>query len=130
MDPISKLAQSLALLRRQQAAKGAPAPAGGDKAAAQARPARSSRAPASRGDLRERVIAGLAALAETDQASRERQVAVFVEQVLLYEWGPGFRESAQFRQTVKRIARAMDSEPQVRVELEVLLRELVAESRR
>lgn len=128
MDPISKLAQSLALMRRQPAAKSAPA--GGEKMAAQAQATRSSRAPAPRGDLRERVVAGLAALAETDRASHDRQVTVFVEQVLLYEWGPGFRESAQFRQSVKRVAGAMNSEPQLRGELETLLRELVAESAR
>lgn len=130
MDPISKLAQSLALIRRQPAAKSAAPAATPDKTAARAPGARGSRSSQARGDLRERIVASLAAMAETDRASNERQVSVFVEQVLMHEWGQAFRESAQLRQTVKRVARAMLSEPQVRGELESLLRELVAESRK
>lgn len=130
MDPISKLARSLALVRRQPGTQGAAATPGGDKTAAGAQAARASRAPsAPTGDLRGRVAAGLAALSETDRGSQDRQVAVFVEQVLLHEWGASFRESPQFRQTVKRVAKAMKGDPQVRAELEALLQELGAEGR-
>jgi osmotically-inducible protein OsmY len=125
LDPISKLARSLALVRRQPGTQGAAAAPGGDKAAGGAPAARTSRGAAPpRGDLRERVAAGLAALSDIERASHDRQVAVFVEQVLLHEWGATFRESPQFRQTAKRVAKAMKGDPQVKAELEAVLREL------
>jgi osmotically-inducible protein OsmY len=131
LDPISKLARSLALVRRQPGTQGAATTPGGDKAATGAQAARPSRAAsAPTGDLRQRVAAGLAALSEADRASHDRPVAVFVEQVLLHEWGASFRESAQYRQTARRVAKAMKGDPQVRAELESLLNELVAEGRK
>ncbi len=131
MDPLSKLAQSLALTRRQPGAKGAAADTfPEEKAPARAHAARSTQGNSGRGDLRERIVSSLAALSEAELASGERPVAVFVEQVLVHEWGPGFRESARFRQTVKRVVRTMRNAPQVRSELDALLQDLRPERRK
>lgn len=129
MDSISKLAQSLALTRRQASPKAPTTPVSGEKSAAPAQAPKGRRGPDAGTSLRERVVSGLAALSEADMASHDRQVTVFVEQILLHEWGASFRESTQFRQTVKRVARAMKNEPLVRAELDALLHELALESR-
>lgn len=130
MDSLSKLAQSLALIRAQAGRKGTAASAPlGEKAPVRAQAVRSTRGNNGRGDLRERIVSSLAALSEAELASGERPVMVFVEQVLLHEWGPGFRESARFRQTVKRVARTMRNAPPVRSELDALLQDLRPKSR-
>lgn len=128
MDPISRLAQSLALLRRPASVRPAPPPGTGSSKAAPA-PSSRARGSGSATGLRERIVSRLAALSDADLASQERQALVFVEQVLTQEWGTTFRESPQARQMVKRVARAMRNDPRIRAELEATLQELAAESR-
>lgn len=124
MDPVSKLARALAVIRRQAAAsppngqsKADAAPPGAQPAPARAQP----RPP----ELRALIALRLAAVPATDPDVRTTRARVFVEQVLVHELGVAFRDSPQFRQTVKRVQRAMDGDPAMKAELDALLDSLV-----
>lgn len=124
MDPVSKLARALAVIRRQA---GASAPAGQPKAdtAAPAAQHPQARAQPRPPELRTLIAQRLAAVPATDPDVRATRARVFVEQVLIHELGATFRDSPQFKQTVKRVQRAMDSDPAVKAELDALLASLV-----
>ncbi len=76
-------------------------------------------------ELRALIAQRLAAVPATDPDVRTTRARVFVEQVLVHELGAAFRDSPQFKQTVKRVQRAMDSDPAMKAELDALLDSLM-----
>lgn len=121
MDPIDSVSRAMQLLRLRLAAgkprDSAPRVAG----AAGAASAAGGLAP---GPLRATIAARLRALQPKDEGFQERAVEVFVEGVLLSEFGAEMTNDAQFRQLIHGVARAMRAEPQTAVELDQLIQTL------
>lgn len=118
MDPIDSVSRAMQLLRLRLAGGktgvNAPRAAGAASAAGGLAP----------GPLRSTIAARLRALQPEDEAFQERAVEVFVEGVLLSEFGAGMTNDAQFRQLIHGVACAMRAEPQTAAELDQLIQAL------
>jgi hypothetical protein len=117
----------LAVIRRQAASSPPSGHAKADAASQGAQPT-AARAQPRPLELRALIAQRLAAVPATDPDARTTRARVFVEQVLVHELGPAFRDSPQFKQTVKRVQRAMDGDPAMKAELDALLDSLVISS--
>lgn len=118
MDPIDSVSRAMQLLRQRLAAG---KPSTNATAAGSAASANAGLAP---GPLRTTIAARLRALRPKDEGFQERAVEVFVEGVLLSEFGAEMTNDAQFRQLILGVARAMRAEPQTAAELDQLIQTL------
>ncbi|HWI10821.1 MAG TPA: hypothetical protein VNU48_05780 [Burkholderiaceae bacterium] len=123
MDPVSKLTKTLAAFRR---ITGSPAPAGG-KVKSQAGQAASGRTPASTvGELHAEIARRLGMVSPLDPNRRDAAVKVFLEQVLLHEFGPQLLTSQRFSDMVRSVQQTMDADPAVKAQLDDLIGEVSA----
>lgn len=116
MDPVGKLSRALALMRR---AVGTRQPA--------ARPAGAgARGPATAGHqgVEQAVVRRLREIPRDDPERRTLAARVFLEQVLLEEFGQELKNSPRFQEMVGEVQRVMDGDPQLQAELQALLDEL------
>lgn len=118
MDPIDSVSRAMQLLRQRLAAG---KPGASPPRAAGAASAVVGLAP---GPLRTTIAARLRALQPQDERFHERAVDVFVEGVLLSEFGAEMTNDVQFRQLILGVARAMRAEPQTAAELDQLIQTL------
>src|SRR5688572_30046267 len=118
MDPISKLARALSVLRRSGTS--APRPGG-------AAPRRASTGPAA-GDaeLRSEIARRLRALNPDDPQHRRVAVRVFLEHVLQREFGSRALDARLLQSAVRNVQQLMESNPGVKAELDALIDELAA----
>lgn len=123
MTPIDGVARAMRLLRRrlgatpQSPASGRSAPDAPDAADGQA-------ADGADRPLEGAVAARLRQLDATDPGFAEQATEVFVETVLLAEFGAQMTNDAQFRGVIRSVAREMRSQADTAAELDRLLRSL------
>lgn len=121
MDPVSKLGRALAVIRRAASGK---QPNG----AAQRQSAPRSDGPppqaSTDAQLRAEIARRLRAVAPNDPNRRDTSVRVFLEQVLLREFGAQALGSPRFQNAVRDVQQVMDADPGVRAELDSLIEEL------
>lgn len=118
MDPIDRVSRALELLRRRLANPRLQEPSGaaaGGAAADATAPAKSARLG---------VAGRLAALNADDPQYLDRATEVFVESVLLSEFGDQLTNDPQFRQLIRAVAREMRTEPATAMKLEQLFRSM------
>lgn len=115
MDPIDSISRVMQLLRRRLPAPGRPAPAAG-----------SAPGPAATGqqDIRDGIAARLSTLDPKTPGYAERATELFVESVLLAEFGEPLTNDPQFRQVILGVAREMRAEPETARDLERLFETL------
>lgn len=113
MDPIDGVSRALQLMRLRLADEKRPSPRGATSAATTGPQER-------REDVRGAIAARLGACDRDDPAYIERATEVFVEAVLLEEFGEGMSNDVQFRQVILGVAREMRSQPETVRQLEQL----------
>jgi hypothetical protein len=124
MDPISKLAKTIGVVRRS-AAESRTLGTGRKPEGNPAQSSATGRTPTQR--LRADVARRLRSIgSSTDQ--RSEAARVIIEQVLLNEFGPQALTSERFAHTVSSVRRVMESDPGVKAELDSLIGELTADS--
>lgn len=119
MDALSKLSRALAIIRRtgqplHRKAAGAPASA------------TEAQRDASELNFRAQVAARLRTLERRDPNFRNASTRVFLEQVLLREFGEGVLGSREFQQTLQEVQRVMEANEAMRAELEALVEQLAS----
>jgi hypothetical protein len=119
MDPISRLSKALAVIRRAASARqpGAGAPRPGAPAGPGARAG-------SDAELRVQIARRLRAIDPGDPHRRDVAVRVFLEQVLLHEFGPDAPSMPWFRDAVREVQQVMDADPRVKAELDAAILQL------
>lgn len=122
MDPISKFARTLAVLRKNSPSRKATgSPAQPDHAAIGAgQPPPEATAQRLRADIAKR----LRAIDRDDPNRQHAAVRVFIERVLLHELGSELQRSPKFHGIVDDVQRAMQSDEGVKAELQELITEL------
>jgi hypothetical protein len=120
MDPVGKLSRALALMRR---AVGTGRQASGASAG---RPD-AGLATAGQQDVAHAVVRRLREIPPDDPEWRTLALRVFLEQVLLEEFGPGLKNSPRFQEMVGEVQRMMDGDPGLHAELDVLIETLTAQ---
>lgn len=121
MDPISRLNRVMALMRSRQS--GRPQQAG-QAGAAKAQAAAPRGAAANPESVREHIAACMQGIDLATPAGQEQGVKVFLEAVLLKEWGRGMLNSPRFKTLLAEVQGVLESDPDVRAELMALLKEL------
>jgi hypothetical protein len=120
MDPIDRVSRALELLRRRLAN-----PRLQDLPGTSAGGASGDASSLTKGG-RPGVAERLAALNADDPQYLDRATEVFVESVLLSEFGEQFTNEPRFRQLIRGVAREMRTEPATAVQLEQLFRSMRA----
>lgn len=126
MDPISKLGRALAVIRRAASAR---QPSGGAQRHLAARSDGPPSHTATDAELRAQIVRRLSAVNPNDPNQRDASVRVFLEQVLLREFGPQVLSSQRFQNAVRDVQQVMDADPGVRAELDSLIEELASAGR-
>lgn len=117
MDPIDSISRVMQLLRRRLPVPGRSTAAGTQGSA----PGTAAAAPQ---DVRDGVAARLSALDPQTPGYAERATELFVESVLLAEFGEPLTNDPQFRQVILGVAREMRAEPETARDLERLFETL------
>lgn len=120
MDPVGKLSRALALMRRAVGTGRQPARSADGKPDA-------GLATAGQRDVAQAVVRRLHEIPLDDPERRTLAVRVFLEQVLLEEFGPGLKNSPRFQEMVGEVQRMMDGDPGLHAELDALVEELMAQ---
>jgi hypothetical protein len=117
MDPIDGVSRALQLMRLRLA----------DEKRSSSRGSTSTAAPGAqerKEDVRGAIATRLGACDRDDPAYLERATEVFVEAVLLDEFGEGMSNDVQFRQVILGVAREMRAQPETARQLEQLFESL------
>lgn len=122
MDPISKLSRALAIIRSAggTAQRSRAAGKGGN-----------GRAPAAiTSDLRSTLAAQFRRVSGPENERNGIRTRIFIEQVLLHEFGDGLRNAQQFQHTVTEVQRVIESDTTLQSELADTLARLALEQPR
>jgi hypothetical protein len=121
MDPVSKLSRALAIIRRAAAR-----PSGTTRQPAEAK-AGSASEQASEAEFRAVVAQRLGAISAQDPDRRNTSARVFLEQVLLREFGAKVLNSQHFQDTLREVQRVMEADAAMSAELDNLIQELTGQ---
>ena len=123
MDPVSRLNRTLAALRQAGTSPRHVGTAGQGAGAPQTTSPRRG----SVGKLRALIVRRLRTLDPSDPAQRDAGVRLFLEQVLLHEFGTELVNSPRFQQMVGEVFDAMNADAGLKAELDALVRQLAGE---
>ena len=126
MDPINNIGQIAEIIRRRMAEQTTARP--GSASAPETRTGALGGAPQNHLALRSKVAQRVAALDPDDPRKREKAVRMFLESVLLTEFGDAVINDPAFYKVVQEVQMAMESDANVRLKLDALVHSLVTAS--
>jgi len=122
MDPITNVGHLVEVLRKQLAES--QKNTGATLKAAQTPGAKQAAGRPSVGDLKKKVREKLSRIDISDPKSRQKSVHVFLESVLLWEFGEGLMDDPKFYALLDDVQFSMESDPAVSESLSTLISKL------
>jgi hypothetical protein len=122
MDPVSKLARTLGIVRRAAAPRSSTGAAAGSSA--RNNPTRGQGTSA--GDLYADIARRLSTVSPQDANGRDTRVRLLLQQILLHEFGSRVLASQGFNDVLDRVQAAMEADPAIRAELDGLIEAMSA----
>lgn len=126
MDPIDNARRSLEALRRQLADKLAKNHETGRAQDPPALPSGTSK-PGLTPTLRQNVARKVKGLSRSDPNYEDKAIGIFVESVLLNEFGEGLIHNPEFREIMQNVQQSMRSDAHLRAEFQALMKTLESE---
>jgi len=123
VDPINSVSQVMEALRRRMSENLETLRAQGKLPAAERSPLRAAR-PKSAADLRKTVMRRVGLIPETDPAFDRKTATLFVESVLLDQFGESLVNAPAFRDLVEQVSATMTQDEAIAADLRALIAEL------